>query len=125
MFRRAPIEQITPGTASDRFFTGHLVLVDVRGDREYAIARVPGALHIPLTQLAGRLSEIRTDKPVAFLCRSGRRSAVAVRRACKRRHDVLNVIGGMTAWIAADLPLARCAPPSTIHSTTSIDTSAR
>lgn len=108
MFGRRPTEQITPGAASDRFFTGHLVLVDVRTHGEYEKARVPGSTHIPLTELPARLAELRSDRPVAFLCRSGHRSAIAARRAVKRRRDVLNVTGGMNAWMAAGLPVARC-----------------
>jgi sulfur dioxygenase len=35
-------------------------------------------LHIPLHELRDRLAEVPTDKPVVALCRSGRRSALAV-----------------------------------------------
>ncbi|MBC7203301.1 MAG: MBL fold metallo-hydrolase, partial [Pusillimonas sp.] len=35
-------------------------------------------VHIPLHQLRGRLSEIPRDKPVVAMCRSGRRSSLAV-----------------------------------------------
>ncbi len=108
MFGRPRIESITARAASDRFFTGELVLVDVRTHHEYEQVRVPGALHIPLHDVGGRLSELRTDHAVAFLCRSGHRSAVAARRAAKRRPDVLNVSGGLNAWLAAGLPTSDC-----------------
>jgi len=103
------VQAITPRVASDRFFMGKLVLVDVRTRSEYEEARVPGALHIPLREVRGRLGEVRRDRPVAFLCRSGHRSAIAARRAAKHRADVLNVAGGMNAWLAAGLPAACCA----------------
>ncbi len=108
MFGRRPIEAITVRVASDRFFTGELMLVDVRTHREFEQVRVPGAVHIPLPELSNRLGELRTDHAVAFLCRSGHRSAVAARRAAKQRPDVLNVTGGMNAWLAAGLPAADC-----------------
>jgi rhodanese-related sulfurtransferase len=106
-----PTETMTVKSASDRFFTGNLPIVDVRSDAEFAQARVPGATHIPLAQLKSRLSEVRSDRPIAFLCRSGHRSALAARRAAKRRPDLASIEGGMDAWIAADLPTARCRPP--------------
>ena len=39
---------------------GLLVIVDVRSDAEWGRVRVPGATHIPLGQVAGRLHEVRT-----------------------------------------------------------------
>ena len=35
-------------------------------------------VHIPLNQLRDRLEEIPRDKPVVAMCRSGRRSSLAV-----------------------------------------------
>ena len=35
-------------------------------------------IHIPLDQLRDRTGELAKDKPVVALCRSGRRSALAV-----------------------------------------------
>jgi rhodanese-related sulfurtransferase len=39
-------------------------LLDVREPREYSQGHLPGAVNIPLSQLAGRLSEVDRDKPV-------------------------------------------------------------
>ena len=110
-FRRH-VQTITPGAASDRFFMGLLVIVDVRSDAEWSRVRVPGATHIPLGQVARRLHEVRRDRPVAFVCRSGHSSAQAARRAARQRDDVATVASGMNAWLAAGLPAARCAPPN-------------
>ena len=112
-FLRKPTRTIKPRAASDRFFMGLLVIVDVRSEAEWGRVRVPGATHIPLGQVAGRLHELRRDRPVAFVCRSGHRSALAARRAARQRDDVATVAGGMNAWLAAGLPAARCAPPHT------------
>lgn len=101
-------EKVTPGEISDRFFMGQLTLVDVRTYEEYEQVRVPGVLHIPVSDLKGRLGEIPTDHPVAFLCRSGHRSSLAARMAARHREGVMNVTGGMDAWLAAGLPAARC-----------------
>ena len=102
------IDKVTPGEVSDRFFMGQLTLVDVRSDEEFEEVRVPGVLHIPVTEIKGRLAEIPAGHPVAFLCRSGHRSSLAARMAARHRDDVMNVDGGMDAWLRAGLPSATC-----------------
>ena len=105
------VQTMTPRTASDQFFTGRLEIVDARSQSEWGRARVPGALHISVTQVVRRLDEVHTDRPVAFLSRSGHRSSLAARRVAARRNDVSTVAGGIRAWLAAGPPVARCAPP--------------
>ena len=99
-----PIASIKPRRAADRFFSGTITLVDVRSDREYRAVHVPCATHIPLPQLHRRLSEIRRDRPVALLCRSGHRSALATLIAQRHGLDAMSVAGGMRAWLTAGRP---------------------
>jgi rhodanese-related sulfurtransferase len=77
---------------------GRLVLVDVREDAERARGFAPGSRHLPLAQVKQRLGELPTDRPVAFICQSGRRSAMAATAARRAGLDAHNVSGGMTAW---------------------------
>lgn len=77
------------------------LLLDVREPNEYASGHAPGSVLIPVGQLEKRLQEIRQfqDKPVAVICRSGRRSAAAAEILQKAGFsDVKNVDGGMLAW---------------------------
>src|SRR6266851_3591245 len=101
MLRSSHVESLSPRTASDRFFMARLVIVDIRDRAEYDRARVPGSLHIPRRQVRRRLHELRSDRPVAFLCRTGRQSKVAARTAAKHRDDIATVAGGINAWLAA------------------------
>ena len=39
-------------------------LIDVREPGEYSRSHLPGAVNIPLSQLANRLAEVARDKPV-------------------------------------------------------------
>jgi rhodanese-related sulfurtransferase len=85
-------------------------LLDVREPSEYAEVHAKGATLIPLGQLQSRLREIAQykDKPVAVICRSGRRSAQGteiLRSAGFTR--VANVEGGTNAWVGAGLPVER------------------
>lgn len=105
LFRR--MRSLSVLDASSALGSGELQLVDVRERAELAGGRVDGALHIPLAQLSSRLGEIDCERPVAFLCHSGSRSARATRIAKKAGLDAANVKGGIIAWSRAQLPLAR------------------
>jgi len=68
-------------------------------------AHAPGACHIPLTTLQGQLDALaREPRPVAFVCRSGHRSAAACTTARTHGITAINVQGGMAAWNHAGLP---------------------
>ncbi|MEU3610190.1 rhodanese-like domain-containing protein [Streptomyces sp. NPDC035033] len=79
------------------------LVVDVRtrGERE-ANGSVPGALHIPLSELPARTGELPTDRPLVLHCAGGHRSSVA---ASLLRHrgfgDVSDLLGGWAAWALA------------------------
>ncbi len=77
---------------------GRLALYDVREGNERAEDFIPGSRHLPLGQVKARLGELPRDKPVAFICRTGRRSAMATSTARRAGFDAHNVKGGMTAW---------------------------
>ena len=63
---------------------GRLVLFDVREGNERAADFIPGSRHLPLGQVKARLGELPRDKPVAFICQTGRRSAMATTAARAR-----------------------------------------
>ncbi len=47
----------------------HLTLIDVRPESEYASGHVPGALNLPLADLARRMAELPRDTPIIAYCR--------------------------------------------------------
>jgi rhodanese-related sulfurtransferase len=98
-------QSLTSAEALDGLHKGRLQLVDVREAAELARGGVAGATHIPLGQLPGRLAELDHDRPVAFICQSGARSARATRAATKAGYDAANVRGGVLAWQRAGLPM--------------------
>lgn len=58
-----------------------VTVLDVRlakGVKDTPAASALVDLHIPLAELRDRIDEVPTDKPIVALCRSGRRSALAV-----------------------------------------------
>ncbi|HBO54876.1 MAG TPA: hypothetical protein DD664_07450 [Janibacter terrae] len=88
-------------TQWDDVADGTLVL-DVRnaGERE-GDQVIPGAVHIPLAELARRHEDLPTDRPVLVHCAGGWRSSVAASLLRARGHDeVCDLVGGYAAWSA-------------------------
>jgi hydroxyacylglutathione hydrolase len=84
------------------------IVVDVREPWEYKQGHVPGALLIPLGQLASRLGELDPEKPVALICQSGSRSqSAAALLGQKGFQTIYNVSGGTSAWMYSGLELER------------------
>ena len=78
-------------------------LIDVRESNEWKSGHAPGAKHIPLGSLEGRLKTIAKERPVMVMCQSGMRSAQAAKILSSEGFDVSNVSGGMVAWKRAGL----------------------
>jgi rhodanese-related sulfurtransferase len=110
LFTRRNTKKTSPSAAAQAARSGELVLVDVREPGERARGYAPGSRHLPLGQLKARLGELPADRPVAFVCQSGRRSAMATTAARRAGLDARNVEGGMTAWERAGLDMTRRQP---------------
>jgi rhodanese-related sulfurtransferase len=106
-FRRRSLQRMSPGTAESRVQAGEAVLVDVRERVEWNAGHAPGAVHMPLSRLAGgaELPGAVQGRPVVAVCRSGHRSRQAARLLAARGIDAADVKGGMTAWERAGLPV--------------------
>lgn len=71
-------------------------IVDVRTAGEFGEGAYPGALNIPLDELAARLAELGPkDGPVILYCASGARSARAARILSKAGFSDLCDAGGL------------------------------
>ncbi|MEE2522030.1 rhodanese-like domain-containing protein [Pseudarthrobacter sp. J75] len=80
-------------------------LLDVREDYEWVAGHAEGALHIPLDQLPGRLSELDPDQDLYVICRTGGRSFRAAQWLAGQGYSAVNVAGGMDHWLEAGKPL--------------------
>jgi hydroxyacylglutathione hydrolase len=82
-----------------------LTVLDVRTEREWDAGHIEGAIHIHGGKLQERFADVPRDKPVAVVCGSGYRASIAASFLKREGYeDVNNVLGGMTAWYAAQLP---------------------
>jgi rhodanese-related sulfurtransferase len=82
------------------------VVLDVRAASEYEAEHIPGSLHIPYGDLAGRLDELPRERPIATICRGGKRSGLAASILQREGFDdVVHVGRGVGAWRAAGGPV--------------------
>jgi sulfur-carrier protein adenylyltransferase/sulfurtransferase len=79
------------------------VLVDVRNPHEVEIAKIPGAVLVPLPDIENgngvqRIKELKGDKRLIVHCKAGGRSAKALGVLKSNGIEGTNVIGGTLAW---------------------------
>lgn len=76
-----------------------LYLVDVRQKWEYDICHLANSIHIPLNELADRLSELPRTKAIVMICHHGIRSQQAAALLLKSGfNNVASLEGGINAW---------------------------
>lgn len=74
-------------------------VVDVREPWEVAIARLAGALEIPMGRVVAAADSLDRDRPVVCVCHHGMRSLqVAMYLSRLGFGDVRNLSGGIHAW---------------------------
>jgi hydroxyacylglutathione hydrolase len=96
------IELIDPDELARRVEGSEPPLVlDVRNAAEYAGEHIPGSLHIPYGDLDGRFDELPRDRPIAAICRGGKRSGLAASILQRAGFaDVVHVGQGVGVWRA-------------------------
>lgn len=75
-------------------------LIDVREQKEFDYARIPGSNLIPLGQVINRMSEIDPGRETVVHCKMGGRSAKAIEmlKGAGFVGNLSNLTGGITAW---------------------------
>ncbi len=81
------------------------MLIDVRQPGEWDIVRIPGAVLIPLDRLrdgraSAELAAVAGDRSIVLHCKSGGRSAEALKIARAAGFSAsVHLAGGVLAWI--------------------------
>jgi rhodanese-related sulfurtransferase len=82
------------------------IVLDVREPWEFHQGHVPGAVLIPLGQLAHKVGELDPDQPVAVICETGHRSqSAAALLGQKNFKKIYNVATGTSGWARRGFPL--------------------
>jgi adenylyltransferase/sulfurtransferase len=98
------IPEVTPQELKERMDQHkEFVLIDVRNPNEYEIARIPGAILIPLPEIEqgsgiDRVRQVLNGSELIIHCKSGMRSAKAVEILRKAGIEGKNLVGGILAW---------------------------
>jgi len=71
------------------------VLIDVRNPDELAEGMVPGAINLPVDDIANRIDELPADKEAILYCNTGIRAEMA--------HNILDQAGRRNRYLDADL----------------------
>lgn len=87
---------------------GGVVVLDVRPAEEYAAGHIPGAVSIPVDELAERIAELPHDTEVVAYCRGAYCVLAhdAVRLLNAQGRKAVRLTDGMLEWRLADLPVA-------------------
>ncbi len=102
------LAQVSVTELAGRLSAEQLHVLDVRSDAEWGNGHVAGAQHIQAGFVAQQLDALPAGKPVYIICGSGYRSSVSSSVLLRAgRSNVTNVVGGMTAWTRAGLPVTR------------------
>ena len=81
------------------------LVLDVRTGKEWRVKQIERSLNIPLNHLQEQINRVSSDRMVVVHCASGYRSSIAV--SLLERHKVTgsaDLVGGIAAWEAAQLP---------------------
>ena len=78
--------------------------LDVREPAEWVAGHIAEATHVPMNQLTGARGSLPGDRTIVCVCRSGNRSAAVTTALQRAGFDAVNMVGGMKAWAADDLP---------------------
>jgi len=103
----ARFESISASEAKDRYEEGSLRLVDTRLKSEWDGGHIQGSVHVPAPDVRHQFRQLQGKKPLAFICNSGNRSLLAASLMLNfsKAQNVMNVIGGMTAWLSMGYPM--------------------
>ena len=107
--RLSGIEQVRPIEAV-RLMDEDTVVLDVREAQEHSSGHINKSVHIPMSALKTRMTELEKykNRKILAYCRSGSRSNYACKLLKKSGFEnVYNLSGGIMGWSSANMPLTK------------------
>jgi rhodanese-related sulfurtransferase len=101
---------LSPQQAINLINTEEGVFVDLRDAAAFKQGHIVDALHIPMSKLQERSSELASykDKPVILVCNMGQQAATAGKQLrAAGFNQVYKMAGGMMEWSNLQLPTVR------------------
>ena len=105
--RRDTLEPIPPEELRRRLNAGDVTLIDVRPEDEFAAGHIPGALSVPVAELADRLDELPKRKEIVAYCRGPYCvfAVTAVELLRRRGYRARRLIESIPGWRARGYPV--------------------
>lgn len=105
--RRDSLEPIPPEELRRRLNAGDVTLIDVRPGDEFAAGHIPGALSVPVAELADRLRELPKRKEIVAYCRGPYcvMAVTAIELLRQRGYRARRLIESLPAWRARGYPV--------------------
>ncbi len=93
---RLGIKQLSPKEFEQK---KGMMLLDIRTDKEYEQGHIPGAVHVPLSEIGEKVKKLKKDKELMVYCDNGNRSIWAIKRLMGMGYkNLYNLKGGYNAW---------------------------
>jgi rhodanese-related sulfurtransferase len=112
--RRDTMEPVPPKELRRRLAAGDVTLIDVRPPDEFAAGHIPGALSVPVAELAKRVEELPRRKEIVAYCRGPYcvMAVTAVEMLRQRGYRARRFIEGIPAWREHGFPVSEGARAS-------------
>ncbi len=103
--KNAQLEPVDEGALRRRVRKGEVTVLDVRPPEEYEAGHIPGALSVPLPELAKRLSDLPKRREVVAYCRGPYcvLAIEAVKLLRARGFEAVRLEDGVLEWAALGL----------------------
>ncbi|MDX6716910.1 MAG: hydroxyacylglutathione hydrolase [Baekduia sp.] len=100
---RLPLDDLPARADADE----RLQILDVREQSEWDAGHIPGSVFVPYHDIEAMPAELDPDRPVAVICASGQRSAVAASLVQRfgAKQPIHVVDGGVGTWARAGHPI--------------------
>ncbi len=93
---RLGIKQISPKELDQK---KGMMILDVRTNKDYERGHIPGAIHVPLSDIGDKIKKLKKDKELVVYCQNGNRSIWAIKRLMGMGYkNLFNLKGGYSAW---------------------------
>ncbi|MFW0008042.1 MAG: rhodanese-like domain-containing protein [Coxiella endosymbiont of Dermacentor nuttalli] len=102
--------RLTPAQVVQLINNEKAIVIDVRDSKTFETGHITHAINIPITELDKSFKEIEQYKQqtLIIVCTIGKKSAYFVNKLYKQDYQkVYMLVGGMSAWINADMPVIK------------------
>lgn len=92
------VESITAKELEKIYKDDGVNIIDVREDDEVAVEKIPGSLHLPMSQFPEVMNQLDKDTEYYVICRTNNRSTKAAEQLIEEGYHAKVISDGMQGW---------------------------